>query len=368
MLKNHFINNINKFYKNVPNTIIDNIRNMTLCESNHINLFGPPQGLKEYYVYYIINHFTNVELNYKDIRPYKTNIKHKNNNIEFNLFTHTTFIEFNLYNKANYDKSIISKYLIDIIKVKNYKYDRHIVVFQNFDKLSFNAFMTLRRMMELYSHNVLFITISQNLSKIPEAIKSRCFNICCPVLENKNLSKFIKNFLKDINIENYSTANINSLIKTCNSDFNKILIKLDTDNYFTNLKNRNLSNNNNNNDKIEECISNTIVLDTDPVKYIDLLDNKIKDHLKFLKKTKNILKVILKNRDFIYKITYFNHNNQEILEKFLKILLKKKDIKYNIIINLTAETDVNIIKSSRDIFHYEKYLFNIYKLFHNIQI
>ena len=100
---------------------------------------------------------------------------HKNNNIEFNLHTNTAFIEFDLYNKVNYDKHIISKYLINIIKVRNYKYGRHIVLLRNFDKLTFNAFMTLRRMMELYSQNVLFITISTNLSKIPDSIKSRCF-------------------------------------------------------------------------------------------------------------------------------------------------------------------------------------------------
>ena len=34
------------------------------------------------------------------------------------------------------------------------------------------------------------------------------------------------------------------------------------------------------------------------------------------------------------------------------------------IIKITAETDSNIIKSSRDVYHYEKYLLTIYKMFH----
>lgn len=374
-MENYFINNINKFYKNIPNKIIDNITNFSLDESMHMNLFGPEEGLKDYYPYYIINHLTNTVLNIKDLSLYKTHISHKNNNIEFNLHTNTAFIEFDLHNRANYDKHIISKYLIHIIKVKNYKYDKHIVLLRNFDKLSFNAFMTLRRMMELYSPNVLFITVSNNLSKIPDAIKSRCLNIRCPILEKTELSKFTKVFLKDLNIDSYTTSDINKLIKSCDLDFNKMLLKLDTDNYFTNLKNNKMDFNDNQNDsdngidKLEEQISNTISLDNNPIKYNDLLDSKIKKHLTFLKRTKNLLNVISKNREFIYNITYFNYSNQEILEKILKIVLSKyKDIKFDLIIKLTADTDMNIIKSNRDVFHYERYLLNIYKLFHEHNI
>ena len=36
-MENYFINNINKFYKNIPNKIIDNITNFSLDESMHMN-------------------------------------------------------------------------------------------------------------------------------------------------------------------------------------------------------------------------------------------------------------------------------------------------------------------------------------------
>jgi len=368
-MENYFINNINKFYKNIPNKIIDNITNFSLDESIHMNFFGPEEGLKDYYPYYIINHLTNTILNIKDLRLYKTHINHKNNNIDFNLHTNTAFIEFDLHNRANYDKHIISKYLIDIIKVKNYKYDKHIVLFRNFDKLSFNAFMVLRRIMEIYSPNVLFITVSTNLSKIPDAIKSRCLNIRCSILDKTILEKFTKVFLKDFNIDTYTTSDINKLVKSCQLDFKKILLKLDTDNYFSNLTNKKIINKDTDINTLEKKISRTINLDNEPIKYIDLLDNKIKKHLTFLKRTKNLLNVIIKNREFIYNITYFNYSNQEILEKILKIILSKyKEIRVDLVIKLTVEIDINIIKSNRDIFHYEKYLLNIYKLFHKYKI
>lgn len=366
-LIDYFINNINKYYKHLSNNIIDNISKISLNESSHMNLYGINEGLKEYYAYYIINQLTNRELNIKDLRLTKCFLNHKSNIIEFNVHINTAFFEFDLNNKANYDKHIISKYLNDIVKVKNYKYDRHIVLFKNFDKLSFGAFMCLRRMMEYYSPNVLFITISKNLSKVPDAIISRCFNIRCPIIENTNLNNFVKVFLKDINIETYSAKDINKLTKSCDYDFNKILLKLDIDNYFTNITNKNLSTIENIED-LEEHIAETMDLDKDPIKYIDYLDTKIKKHLSYLKRTKKIITVLEKNREFIYTITYFNYDNQLILEKFLKIILTKYSdiIKYDKIIKLTADTDMNILKSSRDIYHYEQYLLNIYKMFHNI--
>ena len=112
-------------------------------------------------------------------------------------------------------------------------------------------------------------------------------------------------------------------------------------------------------------LAQAIIEDT---KYIDYLDTKIKKHLSYLKRTKNIIAVLEKNREFIYTITYFNYDNQLILEKFLKIILSKYSdiIKYDKIIKLTADADMNILKSSRDLYHYEQYLLNIYKMFHNI--
>ena len=222
--------------------------------------------------------------------------------------------------------------------------------------------------MELYSQNVLFITISTNLSKIPDSIKSRCFNIRCPIIEKKILTKFLKKFMKDINIDTYTAYDLNKLVTNCDLDFNKILLKLNNDNYFT-ITNNNKICNNTFMDDISE-ISDSMSIDNDPIKYVNMLENKIKKHLTYLKKTKNLLSVISKNREFIYNITYFNYNNQEILEKFVNIILSKysEQINFYNIIKITSDTDANMLKCNRDVFHYEKYLLNIYKLFHNHNI
>ena len=116
---------------------------------------------------------------------------------------------------------------------------------------------------------------------------------------------------------------------------------------------------------------NVLLVDYQPTSEMMVIDfaEKIKNHLNYLKKTKKINLVLLKNREFVYKLTHFNYSNQEILEKFLKVLLKSfnKYIENEYIIKLTSKTDHDIVKCNRDIYHYERYLLNIYKSFHNIK-
>jgi len=366
MLLNYFIDNINTYYHLVNNNIIDNFKNLNLNDSPHINLYGHNSSLKNFYLYHIINILTkdNFKINLLKLHKYSINVN--NNNIDFNVKIYPSFQELNLTYKSNYDKHIITKYIVNIIKNCNYMYSKHIIVLKDFDKLNFGAYMSLRRIMEIYNKNVLFICISTNLSKIPDAVSSRLLNIRCPILDKKVISKCITTLLDNLKINYYKKTDINKLIKNCDNDFNKILLKLDTDNYI-NLNN--YSNvktiNNQITDDIIEKFSKITDINKDPVKYKDILKDKIKNHLNYIKKTKNINLVLIKNRDFIYKLSHLNYCTQEILEKFLIILMKyySNNIDLDKIIKLTSETDSNIIKSSRDIYHYEKYLLNIYIMF-----
>ena len=362
-LIDYFLNNINTYYKYLNNDIINNITKIKLNELPHINLYGTNESMKNYYVYYIINQLTNSTFKNDLLRTEKYNINVNNNNVEFNVKIYDSFQELNLIYKSNYDRYIINKYIVNIIKNNNYHYDKHIIILRDFDKLNFGAYMSLRRIMELYSINVLFICVSTNISKIPDALISRFLNIRCPCLDKKNLSDFTIKILEDLNINHYKKTEINKLIKSCDNDINKILLKLDADNFVK------LNINITNIDDIGNALNNSIDINNDPIKYKDVLKDSIKNHLSYLKKTKKINLVLEKNRTFIYKITYFNYSNQEILENFVKIILKyfNKYLDCSKIIQITTETDNNIIKSNRDIYHFELYLLKIYKMFHSIE-
>ena len=362
---NYFLDNINKYYKYLNNDLINNIGNIELSEIQHINLYGN-SSMKNYYVYYIINQLTKSTFQHSLLKTEKYNINVNNNNVEFNVKIYESFQELNLVYKSNYDKHIISKYIVNIIKNKSFHYNKHIIILRDFDKLNFNAYMSLRRIMELYNTNTLFICVSTNISKIPDALKSRLLNIRCPIIDKKILANFTIKILENLNITHYNKKDINRLIKSCDNDITKILLKLDADNFIRLNITENITENI---DEISNGISKSTNISNDPIKYKDTLKEAIKNHLNYLKKTKKVNLVLQKNREFIYKITYFNYSNQEILEKFVSTILKyfNKYLDYIKIIKITTKTDNNIIKSSRDIYHYEKYLLQIYKMFHNIE-
>jgi len=340
ILINYLLDNINKYYPFFENNIINNITNNNNFSINHLHLYGSSYSMKNYYVYWLINKLTNNSIKNDSIEIKNESININNTNIEFVVLQSNTFIEFNLHNNNNNDKHIISNYIKNIISCKSYQ-EKHIIILKEFDKLSKQSYMVLRRIMEEYYNNVLFIFVSSNISKIPDSIKSRCINIRCSVMEPKNLKNLIINIINDYNDDNLitiqlNTREINSLIKKCDNDIYKILLNLESH-----------------------------LLNDNEFVFKDNLYILIKKQLDYLRKTKNIITVLRKNREFIYNLIYFNYDNQKILENFLKILLSKFEKYINAveIIKLTAETEYNIIKSSREFYHYELYLTKIYQIF-----
>lgn len=330
---NKLINNLSDLFKYFENKSLCNLTKENF-DIPHINLYGLEGSMKNFYAYYIINQLNNIKINVKDFKSQEENILIKNNTISFKLINHKYFKELNLYHKMNNSKNILKHYIIPIIKNKNFHLKKHIFIIKDFDKLNYQSFMLLRRVMELYNQNVLFIFISTTLSNIPDAIKSRCLNIRCPLFEPKKIVKLVQKLINNKSIEK---KEISKLVKNSDNDIYKTLINLE--HYF-----------NDNEFKLK-----------------DILLDDITEHLSYLKKEKNTFKALLKNREFIFKLINFNFNNQIILENFLNILIKKyhKYLDLIKITKITSQIEQDIQGSSRESFHYEKYLLNIYKEFHS---
>ncbi len=329
---NQIINNLNDLYPILGNQHLENLNDFDIP---HINLYGPEGSMKKFYSYIIINFIHNININSNHLKITENKLLIKKNTIEFKLISNKYFKEINLFNKLNNEKNILNNYIIEIIKIKNINTEKHIFILTDFDKCSFNSYMLLRRIMEKFSNNVLFIFISTNLSKIPSSIKSRCLNIRCPLLDPKNLVKVLQFLTKTHFIEK---KDLTKIVKKNESDIYKILFDLEN--------------------KINYPES---------TRFQNILHNEITKHLAYIKKENNPLKLIQNNREFIFRLINFNFNNQIILEKFYDILIKKysKYINVNKIIEFTNETDINIVKCNKEIYHFELYLFNIYKLLHS---
>lgn len=336
---NELINNITKLYNLTGDNSLSKLSDYDIP---HINLYGQEGSMKKFYAYYIINLLNNTNINTKEFKIEEQNILIKNNNVTFKLINHKYFKQINLYHKLGNEKNILKEYILSIIESKNFLSGKHIFIIDDFDKLKYNSYMLLRRCMELYNKNVIFIFISNNISRIPDAIKSRCLNIRCPLLENKQLVKIVQNLTKNYDIEK---KEITKLVKNNEQDIYKILFNL------------------------ENFINKDIYsIDTDKSSnYKDILNEEIMSHLNLIKKEKNPFKMLQKNREFIFKIINFNFNNQIILEKFVKIIIKKyhKYLCIDKVIELTSKTENDMLKSSRELYHYEIYLLRIYKMFHS---
>ena len=108
------------------------------------------------------------------------------------------------------------------------------------------------------------------------------------------------------------------------------------------------------------------MLESKPIILKNTLYDDILSHLKYLKKEKDIYKILPKNREFIYKVINFNYDNSSILETFLEIIIKKyqNNLDLEKALNITIHTENKLISSCKEIFHYEMYLLKLYKLFH----
>ena len=164
---NKLINNITELYNLVDE---NNLTNLSNYDIPHINLYGPEGSMKKFYAYHIINKLNNNNINTREFNIQEQNILIKNNNVSFKLTNHKYFKEINLYHKLGNERNILKNYIMSIIQTKNICAKKHIFIINDFDKLKYNSYMLLRRAMEIHSQEVIFIFISNNLSKIPDAI------------------------------------------------------------------------------------------------------------------------------------------------------------------------------------------------------
>ena len=127
------------------------------------------------------------------------------------------------------------------------------------------------------------------------------------------------------------------------------------------------------NNLLEDFSKNSISTENNTLisKYnYDKLINIIKQHIDYLKKNKNIIKIIEKNKNTIYKLNTLTENTKTILENYLnylinfkKQLLKKNESKIQNIITLTSKIDSAICNDSIKNNHYlEFYFLEIFKL------
>jgi len=315
------------FYPIVPNEILDSVVNESLKDCPHMLFYGPEGSLKNDYIQaFITKHFG---IDYL----VNTQIIHSisSGHTKYDIPVNTTpyYMEFTPFELSAYDKNIISDIIKPIISQSSMGFERHIIIMKNAHELSNQAMMCLRRIMEIYQRNALFILSANKLGGIPEAIKSRCIAIRCPMLKKEQIYA-----IRDELQKHMPFSNDHDLVASCNRDVYQFLLSI------TNYE-------------LSKEIS------------VDLEEADMKTFIDSLRKCRTPWSALTKIREFSYKLIHYQNDSRTIMTQLMSCLSTKyiKDQDRSAMFSeVIATADHQLCSSTRPNFVYENMFLNIFRI------
>jgi replication factor C subunit 3/5 len=223
-----------------------------------------------------------------------------------------------------------------------------IVVINKIDNLSYYAQASLRRTMEKYSDRCKFILISEQLSKILEALRSRCLLIRIPSPTYEQILETILNISYKENID-ISFRDIHNIIIKSDNNINNAIWLLDMYKYNINYDNNWL-------ETINDIVKNIINVNNKNNIYKNIKENREKFYLLFITNISTQLIIRTIYIKLLENINILNINDDE-----------KLNIKYNII-NIISKYENRLNQGTRHIIHVEALIVELLNLFSNIKI
>ena len=173
-------------------------------------LFTGQKGIgKSTFAYHFINYL--LSQNEKD--KYKLeNFTINKNNSSFNLIHNQVHPNFFLLKNSPFEENIKidqTRSLIKFLSKSTYSLETKIVLLDNAELLNINSSNALLKSLEEPSKNTFFFIINNSVSKVPDTIRSRCFEyrFCFNTLEKKNIfNKIIEDYqlrLEDLGVEEF---------------------------------------------------------------------------------------------------------------------------------------------------------------------
>ena len=223
-----------------------------------------------------------------------------------------------------------------------------IVVINKIDNLSYYAQASLRRTMEKYSDRCKFILISEQLSKILEALRSRCLLIRIPSPTYEQILETILNISHKESIE-ISFQDIHNIIIKSDNNINNAIWLLDMYKYNINYDNNWL-------ETINDIVKNIINVNNKNNIYKNIKENREQFYLLFITNISTQLIIRTIYIKLLENINILNINDNE-----------KLNIKYNII-NIISKYENRLNQGTRHIIHVEALIVELLNLFSKIKI
>ena len=154
-------------------------------------------------------------------------LKIGNNTVNIEYLSSSYHFELNLYEFGFYDKNVITDFIQNIVKYKSINLGKlKIIVINHFDKITKQAQLALRRIVEKALNTTRFILCCESLAKVDKSILSRFQIYRIPKPSFKDTKKYISNVLEKKQIQ-FSDKIIESIQQRTNNDIYKINIELD---------------------------------------------------------------------------------------------------------------------------------------------
>lgn len=169
-----------RYYSHIPHPIVEAWARQPLGDIPHLLFYGPTQGMAPEYVY----HFLRLHLGV----PHFKNQIHKHtlsDELEVTSMYNSYFKEIRLPLYGSADKRILSEYIGPIAEQPCIHTSRHIIILWDVDKLSEQAWMCMRRLMETCVKKTLFLMTATSISRLPAPLLSRSGLIRCPAISKK---------------------------------------------------------------------------------------------------------------------------------------------------------------------------------------
>ena len=296
--------------------------------------YGPKNAGKKTLVFNLLNYIYNTNV-LKQTNINNIEIKIGNNTVNIEYKSSPYHFEINLYEYGFYDKNVISDFIHKLLSYDNINVGIFkVIILYQFDKLTENAQLCLKRIIETTSKVGRFICISSNISSLDSALLSRFTLIRVPYPKEALIRKYIKYHLDSNNIS-YNT-----------SDLNKLMLKKHSI-YLLNLELEYVINN--------KCIKSLMEKDEETV-YIKELIRLIE-----IKDICSILQI----RDICYKALLVNINSKKLLTLIFKHYFKRgnlcQDMKKELV-SISGIASSKIANIEYDIIVFEYYVLNLKKL------
>ena len=285
--------------------------------SSNLNIYSCDSYLNECYLQELLKfHFTNVNTVPKQISGIDI---HCNNN--FNII--------DMYSLSSFQAFIL--YIKELVKNTHVLLNsKHIYILKNFNNISISNQQLFLNCLDHQKHTI-FITLTSNLSRIIEPIKSRFMHIRLDTSQFKtNLWKYCE---ENCDLNNIKKKEVIKQIEQPTFKLSSFILNVHTPSYF------------------------------------DILSKELSSIINSIKKTKNIESYIIKVRETIFRLLAYNISSADISKHIFNTIFEKYKKNNDILHQLIHEISImehNIILSSKPIFHYEFFFIKLYKIINNI--